>query len=206
MRLFFTNDSIAVAVAIVLEEAGRAYDPVFVDFSKSEQTKPGFLAVNPKGRVPALEVDGQILTETGAILEFLAALAPGIELVPSDPLNAARMREVMFYCATTFHVNHAHKMRGHRWADREESWSDMTAKVPQTMTASAAYIEATSLMGPLVLGDRLSLADPYLFICCSWLGNDQVDLAPFPKVRAFLEAMNARASVTAIRDKGILTL
>lgn len=204
MQLYFAKGTIAVASAIALEEAGLEYQPVRIDFASAEQTKPDYHAINPKGRVPALATASGILTETGAILEYIAALAPDAGLVPRDPLLAARMREVMYYLASTAHVNHAHKMRGYRWADDETAWPVMTAKVQSNMTDCAAFIEENALAGPFVLGETLSLADPYLFVISHWLPGDGVDLAAFPKLSAFAATFGARASVARVRELGIL--
>ena len=203
LKLFWAPNTISIAPAIVLNEGGVHWDGQRLDFSQAEQTKPEYLNVNPKGRVPALATPGGILTEAGAIMEYLAATAvPG--MVPPDPLHAARMREVMYYLASTMHVNHAHKMRGHRWADREESWADMTAKVPETMTASAAYIEDL-IEGPLLFGEEPTLADAYLYTVTTWLEGDGVDLSQFPRLSLFMETMAARPSVKAIWDAGMLS-
>ena len=202
MKLHYAPGTISIAVAIALEEAGIAYDAHRLDFAAGEQQSKAYAAINPKGRVPALEVEGTILTETGAILEYIATLAPG--LLPADPIMAARARAVMFYLASTLHVNHAHKMRGHRWADNQDSWADMAAKVPETMATSAAYVERDCLTGPYILGDTACIADAYLFVVCNWLPGDGVDLAPFPKIRAFLAAMEDRPSVKAVRANGML--
>jgi glutathione S-transferase len=204
MQLYYAPRTISVAVAIALEEAGLEYEAVKLDFTGGEQTKPAYKQINPKGRVPALVVDGGILTETGALLEYIAAKAPEAGLVPVDPVMAARMREVMFYLASTMHVNHAHKMRGHRWADKKTSWKDMKDKVAQTMTASCEYISSNGLRGPFVLGEAFSLADAYLYVVCSWLEGDGVDVSAFPKIVAFREAMEARPSVQAVRAAGML--
>ncbi|MEX0365172.1 MAG: glutathione S-transferase family protein [Ruegeria sp.] len=204
MQLYYAPGTISVAVAIALEEAGLDYDPVKLDFASGEQTKPAYAQINPKGRVPALAVEGGILTETGALLDYVAAKAPQAGLVPEDPVMAARMREVMYYLASTMHVNHAHKLRGPRWASKESSFRDMAAKVPETMTASCAYIERNGLRGPFVLGDRISLADCYLYVVCGWLDGDGVDVSAFPKILAFREAMAARASVQAVKAAGML--
>ncbi|RLJ99803.1 glutathione S-transferase family protein [Ruegeria conchae] len=204
MQLYFAPRTISVAVAIALEEAGLEYEAVQLDFAGGEQTKPAYRQINPKGRVPALAVDGGILTETGALLEFVAAKAPEAALVPADPVMAARMREVMYYLASTMHVNHAHKLRGPRWADKKASWKDMKDKVPQTMTESCDYIVSNGLRGPFVLGETLSLADAYLYVVCSWLEGDGVDVSAFPKIIAFREAMEARPSVQAVRAAGML--
>lgn len=204
MQLYYAPGTISIAVAIALEEAGLEYEAIKLDFASSEQTKPGYAQINPKGRVPALIVDGGILTETGALLDYIAAVAPEAGLLPADPIMAARMRELMYYLASTMHVNHAHKMRGHRWADKKGSWSDMKAKVPASMTASCAYVESNGLRGPFVLGDQISLADCYLYVVCSWLEGDGVDVSQFPKILAFREAMEARASVQAVKAAGML--
>ncbi|MCL6283676.1 glutathione S-transferase family protein [Ruegeria sp. 2012CJ41-6] len=204
MQLYYAPRTISVAVAIALEEAGLPYEAIKLDFTTGEQTKAAYRQINPKGRVPALAVEGGILTETGALLDYVAALAPQAGLVPDDPVLAARMREVMYYLASTMHVNHAHRLRGHRWADLESSWTDMKAKVPQTMNDCCAYIEANGLRGPFVLGERLSLADCYLYVVCSWLEGDGVDPSAYPKIIAFRDAMAARPSVRAVTQAGML--
>ncbi len=204
MQLYYAPRTISIAVAIALEEAGLDYEAIRLDFADGEQTKPAYKQINPKGRVPALAVDGGILTETGALLDYIATIAPQAGLVPEDPVMAARMREVMYYLASTMHVNHAHKMRGHRWADKKSSWKDMKDKVAQTMTASCKYISSNGLRGPFVLGETFSLADAYLYVVCSWLEGDGVDVSAFPKILAFREAMEARPSVQAVRAAGML--
>ncbi|MEM9436418.1 MAG: glutathione S-transferase family protein [Pseudomonadota bacterium] len=198
LTLHYAPGTISVASAIALNEAGVAHDLIRVDFASAEQTKPAYLAINPKGRVPALETPHGILTETIAVLEFAA---PG--LIPSDPWEAAKMREIMTYIASTAHVNHAHKKRGHRWADNAESHADMTAKVPETMTAAADYLES-KVAGPFTLGDTLTLADAYLYPIVSWLPADGVSLDGYPKLAAFKAAMEARPSVLKARADGVI--
>jgi glutathione S-transferase len=202
MKLFMAKGTISIVAAIALEEAGLPYTPELVDFAAAAQTKPEYLVINPKGRVPALVTDNGVLTETGAILDYIAALAPQAGLVPALAFDAAKMREAMYYLASTVHVNHAHKLRGARWADAEASHADMRAKVPQTMRACCVYIENDVLQGPFVLGDQFSLADPYLYVISTWLAGDGVDLAAFPKLSAFKREMEARASIKAVQAKG----
>lgn len=205
MKLFYANGTIAIASSIALEEAGLAHELVRVDFKTAEQTKPEYLRINPKGRVPALSLpDDSILTETGAILEYIAAKATDTPLVPKNPEQAAHMRSVMYFLASTMHVAHAHKMRGTRWADDPSSHADMAAKVPQTMQACAAYVEAECFQGDFVCGEVFSIADPYLYVTCTWLSGDGVDVAAFPKLSAFMERMAQRDSVKTVRAKRML--
>lgn len=205
LKLFYAKGTISIAVAIGLEEAGLPYDTHRVEFAKAEQTKPDYLAINPKGRVPALVTDkGTILTETGALLEYIAACAPDASLVPDDPETAAHMRAVMYYLASTMHVAHAHKMRGSRWADQQSSFDDMAAKVATNMTDSAAYVQDNCLRGDYVCGDQLTLADAYLFMVCNWLEGDGVALSDFPTIQKYLARMEARNSVKTMRARDML--
>jgi len=198
MKLYYAKGTIAIATAIALHEAGLDFEPVHLDFRAGEQTGPEYQAINPKGRVPALVTDQGILTETGAILDYIADIAPAAGLRPSGPYEAAKMREAMCYLASTMHVNHAHKMRSHRWASEESSFADMKAKSVQTMTESATHVENHMLQGPYVLGETFSLADPYLYVACNWLEGDGVTVADYPKITAFIEAMRGRASVAQV--------
>lgn len=199
LKLYLAPNTISIAVAIALEEAGIAYTAVQLDFRAGEQTKAAYLGVNPKGRVPALETPAGILTETGAILEFATP-----SLIPDDPLAAARMRELMFYLASTMHVAHAHKMRGSRWADHQGSFDDMAAKVPETMGTCAQHLEDTLAFAPFATGERLTAADCYLYVVLSWLDGDQVRIAKYPKLASYYAMMNARDAVQTAKDKGML--
>ena len=205
MQLFYAPNTISMSVAIALQEAGLKHELTLVDFTKGAQLQADYLATNPKGRVPALLHNGQAFTETGALLEYIAALAPEKILVPTDPVQAVKMRSVMFYLASTMHVNHAHKLRGSRWADQQSSHEDMTAKVAQTMAASAQYIEDECLTGPFILGTTFSVADIYLFNVCTWLAGDGVAVSDYPKITAHIALMETRPSVQKIRELGILS-
>ncbi|MGX0976605.1 glutathione S-transferase [Roseovarius sp. MBR-51] len=198
MKLYYAKGTISIAAAIALHEAGLDFDPVRLDFRAGEQSGVAYLAINPKGRVPTLVTDQGILTETGALLDYIADIAPQAGLRPTDPYQAAKMREAMYYIASTMHVNHAHKMRGHRWADQQSSFDDMKTKSVQTMTDSATYVEHNLITGPFVIGDTLTLADPYLYVACNWLEGDGVKVAEFPKIAAFMQAMRARPTVARV--------
>ncbi|MGB3244280.1 MAG: glutathione S-transferase family protein [Sulfitobacter sp.] len=205
MKLYYATGTISIAVAIALHEAGLPYEAIKVDFASGAQTKPDYLSINPKGRVPALvTTGGSVLTETGALLDYIAALVPEKNLVPADPEQAAHMRSVMYYLASTMHVAHAHKMRGSRWADQQSSWDDMTAKIPQTIAACAKILQSDCLRGPYVLGEAFSVADAYAFVVCSWMKGDGVSPSDYPAIATFLNTMEDRDSVKAVRAKGML--
>lgn len=204
LTLHYTPRTISIAAAIALIEAGLPHQRKLVDFAAGQQRGPDYLAINPKGRVPALETDRGVLTETSAILDYIAAIAPEAGLVPEDAFEAAQMRSVMTYLASTAHVNHAHKMRGARWATQQTSFDDMTANVQRTMTETCAFLETHALRGPFVCGAQFTLADPYLHVIGTWAVGDGVDLTAFPKLSAFQALMAARPSVVQVVADGLL--
>ncbi len=185
----------ALATHIALHEAGAEFDLVKLDFAAAQQQSADYLRVNPKGRVPALATEHGVLTETPALLAFVAQRFPQAGLAPlDDPYAFARMQELTSYLASTAHVAHAHKRRGARWADDPAAHEAMRAKVPQTMTACAAYLESL-IVGPWVGGERYSVADGYLYTIGSWLEGDGVDMAQFPKLSAYLARVGERPAV-----------
>jgi glutathione S-transferase len=196
LKLFFAANTCALASHIALEEAGARYETIRVDFRTNEQRKPEYLAINPKGRVPALVTERGILTETPAILAFIAQSYPTANLAPlDDPYEFARVQAFNSYLCSTVHVAHAHRMRGYRWADDPIAIADMQRKVPTTVGDCFELIETTMLAGPWVMGDRYTLCDPYLFTLSQWLDGDGVEVKRFPKVVDLLQRMNARPAV-----------
>lgn len=186
----------AQAVHIALHEAQIDVDLALLDFATQQQRSPAFLAVNPRGRVPALVTDQGVLTETPALLAFIAQCRPEAALAPLDDAFAwARVQSFNSFLCSTVHVAHAHRRRGSRWADDAAAIEAMQRKVPQNMAEAFAYIEAECLQGPWVFGDQYSIADPYLFTIGQWLEADGVDVRPLPRLLAHRERMLARPAV-----------
>jgi glutathione S-transferase len=183
LRLYYTPHTCALASHVVLEQAGAAYEGVRVDFARSEQRSAEYLAVNPKGRVPALVTERGVLTETPAILAYVGQLHPEAGLAPlGDPFAFARVQSFNNYLCSTVHVAHAHRMRGQRWADDPAAIVAMQRKVPQSVGECFALIERELLLGPWVMGDAYTICDPYLFTLAQWLEADGVDVRKLPRV------------------------
>lgn len=196
LKLFYTPGTCALATRIALEEAGAEFEIVKVDFSRAEQRSPDYLRVNPKGRVPALVTEKGTLTETPAILTYIAQTFPHANLAPlEDAFALAELQAFNSYIASTVHVNHAHGRRGSRWANEESSFADMQGKVSETMAASMQLIEDQYFEGPWVMGDQYTVADPYLFTMTRWLEGDGVDINNYIRLKDHFDRMSARAGV-----------
>jgi glutathione S-transferase len=196
MKLYYAAHTCALASHIALEDAGAEYSTVRISFAAEEQRKPEYLAINPKARVPALVTMRGILTETPAMLAFIAQSFPKARLAPlDDPFAFAEVQAFNSYLCATLHVAHAHRMRGTRWADDPAAIAAMQRKVPDSVGACYELIENKMLRGPWVMGETYTICDPYLFTVAQWLEGDGIDPSRFPKVRNHRERMSERTAV-----------
>lgn len=201
MTLYYAAHTCALATHIALQEAGADYTTVRIDFAANEQRSPAYLAINPKGRVPALVTERGILTETPAMLAFVAQSCPQANLAPlTDAFAFAQVQAFNSYLCSTVHVAHAHRMRGTRWADDPAAIAEMQRKVPQSVGACFDLIEEAMFRGPWVMGDSYTICDPYLFTLGQWLEADGVDPARLPKVIGHRHRMMERQAVRTAID------
>lgn len=194
--LYYAAHTCSLASHIALEDAGASYTLKRVDFAKSEQRSPEYVAVNPKARVPSLVTPRGTLTETPAMLAFIAQTFPDAKLAPlDDPFAFAQIQAFNSYLCSTVHVAHAHRMRGYRWADEPEAIAAMKKKVPETVGACFDLIEREMLRGPWLMGESYTIADPYLFTIAQWLEGDGVNIERFPGVMEHRARMAERPNV-----------
>jgi glutathione S-transferase len=194
MQLYFAPGTVALASLIALEEAGASYTPMRLSFADNDQRSAAYLQINPKGRVPALITNDGILTETPAVLSYIARTHPEAGLLPADAFGAARVLEICTYLCSTVHVSHAHLRRGTRWADDPAVIEGMKLKVAANMAEHFSYLSGL-IRGPWVMGEAYSIADPYLYTISGWLPRDGVDLASLPAIVAHRARMDARPAV-----------
>ena len=202
IKLYYSPGSCSLPSHIALEEAGADYAAERLNFATNQQQSPEYKAINPKARVPAMVTNRGVLTETPAILVFIAQSYPKADLAPlADPFAFAQMQAFNSYLCSTVHVAHAHKGRGTRWADDPAAIAEMKRKVPESMAACFDLIER-QFNGPWAMGDSFTVSDPYLFTLSGWMEGDGLDLARYPKVidhrRRMLERPAVRKVMVAV--------
>jgi glutathione S-transferase len=201
LTFYYAPSTCALASHLALEFSGAPYEAKRLDFKQQQQRTPEYLKINPKGRVPALVTERGVLTETPALLQYIAQAFPQADLAPlDDAFLLAKANEFNSFLCSTVHVNHAHKGRGYRWVEAEDTVAldAMKKKVPQTMAESFTLIEERMLKGPWVLGERFGTSDMYLYTLSRWLEGDGVDVQRFPKVADHMRRMDAKPQVQKI--------
>ena len=108
---YYTPHTCSLASHIGLKDAGASYELKRIDFGLNEQQSPEYLKINPKARVPALVTPRGILTDTSAILAFIAQTFPRAALAPLNDLFAfAELQATASYLCSTLHVAHSHRI------------------------------------------------------------------------------------------------
>lgn len=165
--LYYSPGASSLAPHIALEEIGAPYETVLtrVDIRSVEEniTDPEYLKINPKGRVPALQVDGRILTEAPAILSFLGCSYPKAQLVPANPEAAARCHEWMAWLSTTVHaVALGQIVRPQRFVADANDYPAVTSKGRVNLDAAFAHIEHELHGREWATAGVYTIVDPYL--------------------------------------------
>jgi glutathione S-transferase len=193
MKLYYIVGSCALAPHIVANEARIPVQPVEVDLqTKTTATGGDFLAINPKGYVPALELDdGEVLTENPAILQYLADLKPEARLAPANgTLARARLQEALNYIATEIHRSYGQLLNPTTPAGIREERSVFLRK-------HYALLDKQLAGRKYLFGDEFTVADAYLFVISRWAETVKLDLSDYANVQAFRKAVAARPAVQA---------
>ncbi|WP_298837098.1 glutathione S-transferase family protein [uncultured Roseobacter sp.] len=202
--LYMAKGTSALAAHILLEEIGAEYQTRILSVPGGDHQAPDYLAVNPRGRVPALDTPQGVITENPAILAYLAQAHPEQNLAPRDPFAFATAQSANLYLASTMHPAFAHKLRGARFADDPAAIASMKEKVPANILECARLIEDHLLQGPWVLGATYSMCDPYFFLVHRWMAANDISTDAFPRIAAHVDAMRARpATQAALAQHGL---
>ncbi len=201
MKLFLKPGSCSLASHIVLEEIGRPYDTETVDLAK-KLTASGadFWAINPKGYVPALLLDdGDLLTEGPAILQYLADLAPELQLAPANGSKARyQLQSWLTFIGTEVHKNFSPFFN-------PAATPEMKDLACANLQRRLGYVNDQLAGRDFLMGDTFSVADAYLFTVVGWAKFVQLDLSAWPHLIAFQGSVAARpATQRALKAEGLI--
>lgn len=202
MKLYYSPAACSMSPHIALRESGLPFELVQVDLANKKTVADGgdFLAINPKGQVPALQLDnGQLLTEGPAIVQYVADQVPDKKLVPAaGTLERYRVQEWLNFVATELHKNFG---LAFKFMQIEGLRPALAGAIVERLHFIAPQLERRDWL----VGDHFSVADGYLFTALNWCRFLQIDLAPFPAVTAFMDRVAARPAVREVlRSEGLI--
>ncbi|KAB1071474.1 glutathione S-transferase family protein [Methylobacterium planeticum] len=196
--LYYAPGACSLASHIALEETGRPFETVRLDLQAGDQRAPEYLAINERGRVPALSEEGWVLTENTALLRHIARSHPEAGLWPEALRQQAAADEWLGWLSTNHHPAFAHVRRAERYSADEAALAAIRARGADTYGDLCTMTEVRLSNGGWALGERYSVVDPYLLLFWIWgrspaLGFDMA--GRFPAWTAHARAMAARPAV-----------
>jgi glutathione S-transferase len=201
MKLFYSSGACSLSPHIVAHEAGIELRLQKVDLkTKTIATEGDYFAINPKGSVPALQLDdGQVLTEGPTVVQYLADLKPATGLAPpAGTMARYRLQEWLGYINSELHKTYSPLFR-------PETPAETRAERLAYLVRRYGIVEKQLAAHPYLMGEHFTVADAYLFTVTNWAGRAQFDLSPFPNVRAFQERIAARPAVkAAMQAEGLI--
>jgi glutathione S-transferase len=197
LTLYYAPGACSLVPHVALEEAQASFDAVRLSLADGDQRAPDYLAINPKGRVPTLIVDGRPLTEVIAIVAYVDQRFPEAGVLPGhDPLLLARAYEVMTWLASTVHVAFAQITRPERYAD------DPDARTALAEPGKARFLQALVTLNALastpdswLVGETFTAVDAYSLTIRRWAERIGVDLGAYLAWTAKTDKALARPSV-----------
>jgi glutathione S-transferase len=194
VKLYIKPGACSMASHIILAEIGGDYAVEMIDTAKGETASgANYRAINPKGKVPALEVEGEVLTEGPAILQFLGDRAANLGLAPSGGTMArARVNEVLNYTGTELHIAFGPLFN----PDATEAQKDAARRA---VADKFSWLEARLADGRTHLtGERFTIADAYAFVVTNWANFTGIALTRWPHLSAFMARVEDRPSVLRV--------
>ncbi len=203
--LYFWPGTCSMAAHILLEECGAAYETKTVALAKGEQRTEAYRKINPHGKVPALAVDGKIITQNVAILPYIAGQFPDARLLPSDPVELANCVGLAGWLASTVHVAFAlilHPERPAAGADiGDAALAAIGDTARETYWACMREIDDRLAGKQWMMGQQYTFLDPYALVFYGWGNRVEMPMADLENYTAFKDRMMERPAVRTVLEK-----
>ena len=207
LKLYYSAGACSLAPHILLEESGLAYSAELTAIADGKTRTPEYLAINPKGRVPALVTEeGEVLTEVPAISWYIAHSTSTIRLLPQDRLAAARCFEWFNWLSGTVHtMAFSQFWRTQRFVTDEKFFPPIKEKGRENILENFAYIESRLAGRNWAVGNAYTAVDPYLLVFFRWGNRIGLDMrAGYHQWTAHAERVLQRPAVQRVlQQEGI---
>ncbi len=201
MKLYFTPGACSLASHIALREAGLAFDLVKTDIrAKKLEDGSDYLAVNPKGYVPALRLDnGEVLTENGAILQYIGDRNPAAKLLPAaGTMERYRVIEWVSFVNSEIHKNYSPLFS-------PASSEELKTYARGNLSKRFEWLNGALGSKAYLTGEQFTVADGYLFVVLNWGGHVNVDIGQWPNLKRLHATASSRAHVLeALKAEGLI--
>lgn len=195
MTLYFSPGACSLASHIGLEETGAPYELKPILLAKGQQRTDEYLKINPRGKVPALSVDGKVLVENTAILTYLSRRFPEKKLLPSDPAEEARCIGTMCWFSSIVHPSYQRSHRPERFAEGEAAQAAVKENGRKMFWANLQEIDGMIQANDWIMGRDFTAVDGYALVFYGWASRSGFPVQELGAYTAWQERMMNRPSV-----------
>jgi glutathione S-transferase len=200
MTLYFSPGACSTASHIGIEETGAPYEEKPTLLPKGEQKTEAYLKINPRGKVPALSVDGKVITENTAILTYLARRFPEKNLMPKDPVEEARCIGTMAWFSNIVHPSYQRYMRSERFAEGEAAQASVKALGKKSFWDNLQEIDSLLDGKQWMVADQFSVADAYGLVFYGWGLRGELPMKELKNYTAWKDRMIKRPAVRKVLE------
>ena len=198
LTLFFSPGACSMASHIGIEETGTPYVEQPTLLAKGEQKSDAYLKINPRGKVPALSVDGRVITENTAILTYLARQFPQANLLPADPVAEAHCIGAMAWFSNIVHPSYQRYMRPERFAEGEAAQATVKDMGRKSFWANLQEIDSLLDGNEWMMGKQYTVVDPYALVFYGWGARSEFPMQELAAYTAWKDRMLKRPAVMKI--------
>jgi glutathione S-transferase len=198
LKLYYSPGACSMASHIAIEETQAQYEEKPTLLAKGEHKTAAYLQINPRGKVPALDADGRILTENVAILTYLAKRFPAANLWPADPFDEARCLSTMAWFSNTVHTSFAHIARPERYATDEAAKANVKETGRKSFWENCQEIDGLLKDKDWMLGKQYTVCDPYALVFYGWGVRIELPMKELAAYTAFKDRMMKRPAVMKV--------
>jgi glutathione S-transferase len=190
--LYFAPGACSFVPHCLLEASGAPYEPHMVKLHKGEQYEPAYQSINPRGQVPVLVDDGQVITQIVAISLYLAEKFPQANFLPASGVARAKVLETLMWMNNTVHTTFTHVFMPNKYSSSPEVQADIKAHAVGTYRSLLAemqnLLEAALANGqPWFGGAHFGPLDAYALTLTRWGSIAGIDPHDFPQLWAFVQ-------------------
>jgi len=204
MKLYYAPGACSFASHIALEEVGQPYETQRLNLAEGDQRKPEYLAINPRGRVPTLIVNGHILTENVGIMAYLAGGYPQAKIWPDDTWHQAMAVSTMAWLSNTVHTTYGHLIRAPRYVDDAAAQEAVKAKARTMYGEQLNEIDRLLKGRKWSVGNHYTVVDGFLLVFYRWGNRNGFPVKSLANYSALMDRVLARPAVKKVMaDEGI---
>jgi len=203
-KLYYAPGACSFASHIALEETGIPYETQKMDLMAGDQRSEAYLRINPRGRVPTLVADGQILTENVGIMTYLGGGYPDAGIWPKKTWDQAKLVSTLAWLSNTVHPTYAHIVRTQRYVDDEGAQEAVKAKARTMFEGYLKEIDSLLEGHKWSIANQFTVADGYLLVFYRWANRQKMDVRALKNYTAVMDRVLARPTVKKVMaDEGI---